>query len=110
MILTRARVASLAPGASRITIEASATDTPAVLARSVNVGRRSGPADSTTTELPSSGRALTRTFQDRVKRISDAGFLVEIWDWTAKDIDALIDALAASGATIVSMTGYVRGN
>jgi hydroxypyruvate isomerase len=45
-------------------------------------------------------------FQDRVDRIAEAGFLVEIWDWTAKDIDAL----AASGATIVSMTGYIRGD
>lgn len=45
-------------------------------------------------------------FLDRVKRIADAGFLVEIWDWTVKDIDAL----AACGATVVSMTGYVTGN
>jgi hydroxypyruvate isomerase len=45
-------------------------------------------------------------FLDRVQRIADAGFLVEIWDWTVKDIDAL----AASGATIVSMTGYIAGN
>lgn len=45
-------------------------------------------------------------FLDRVKRIADAGFLVEIWDWTVKDVDAL----AASDATIVSMTGYVSGN
>jgi len=45
-------------------------------------------------------------FLDRVKRIADAGFLVEIWDWTGKDIDAL----AASGATVVSMTGYLTGN
>ena len=45
-------------------------------------------------------------FLDRVECIADAGFLVEIWDWTAKDIDAL----AASGAPIVSMTGYISGN
>jgi hydroxypyruvate isomerase len=45
-------------------------------------------------------------FLDRVQRIADAGFLVEIWDWTVKDVDAL----AASDATIVSMTGYVSGN
>ena len=45
-------------------------------------------------------------FLDRVERIADAGFLVEIWDWTVKDVDAL----AASDATIVSMTGYVSGN
>ncbi|MBZ9646311.1 hypothetical protein K9B33_02030 [Sphingobium sp. 3R8] len=42
---------------------------------------------------------------ERVRRIDAAGFLVEIWDWTRYDIDAL----AASGATFSSMTGYVRG-
>jgi len=45
-------------------------------------------------------------FLDRVQRISDAGFQVEIWDWTAKDIDVL----ASSGAVFSSMTGYVTGN
>ena len=45
-------------------------------------------------------------FVDRVQHIHDAGFLVEIWDWTAKDIDAL----AVSDASIVSMTGYITGN
>ena len=33
------------------------------------------------------------------------GFEVEIWDWTTKDIDAL----AATGATFSSMTGYITG-
>ena len=28
-------------------------------------------------------------FEERVRRISDAGFEVEIWDWTKKDVDAL---------------------
>jgi hydroxypyruvate isomerase len=28
-------------------------------------------------------------FEDRVRRIADAGFEVEIWDWTKKDIAAL---------------------
>lgn len=45
-------------------------------------------------------------FIERVKRIHDAGFCVEIWDWTKKDIDAL----AASGAKFTSMTGYISGN
>lgn len=45
-------------------------------------------------------------FLDRVTRIAEAGFLVEIWDWTTKDIDAL----AKSGAVFSSMTGYVTGN
>src|SRR6476620_5968219 len=43
---------------------------------------------------------------DRVKRISDRGLLVEIWDWSTKDIDAL----AGSGAEFSSMTGYLTGN
>ena len=41
----------------------------------------------------------------RVRRIDEAGFAVEIWDWTAKDIAALV----ATGATFSSMTGYVTG-
>jgi hydroxypyruvate isomerase len=43
---------------------------------------------------------------DRVKRIRDLGFQVEIWDWTKHDINAL----AATGATFSSMTGYVTGS
>ena len=42
---------------------------------------------------------------DRVKRIDDLGFQVEIWDWTKHNIDAL----KATGATFSSMTGYVTG-
>ena len=45
-------------------------------------------------------------FEERVSRIHDAGFAVELWDWTNKDIDAL----AATGANFTSMTGYVAGN
>jgi hydroxypyruvate isomerase len=44
-------------------------------------------------------------FVERVRRIADAGFEVEIWDWTRKDADAL----ARTGATFSSMTGYVTG-
>ena len=44
-------------------------------------------------------------FEDRVRRIADAGFEVEIWDWTKKDIAAL----AKTGATFSSMTGYITG-
>jgi hydroxypyruvate isomerase len=44
-------------------------------------------------------------FEDRVRRIADAGFEVEIWDWTTKDIDGLVH----TGARFSSMTGYVRG-
>jgi hydroxypyruvate isomerase len=43
---------------------------------------------------------------ERVRRIAEAGFDVEIWDWTRHDIEAL----AASGAMFSSMTGYVRGD
>lgn len=48
---------------------------------------------------------LDLPFTERVTRIHDRGLLVEIWDWSTKDIDALV----ATGAPIVSMTGYLRG-
>ncbi|MGY1779721.1 TIM barrel protein [Geodermatophilus sp. SYSU D01036] len=48
---------------------------------------------------------LDLPFPERVRRIAAAGLEVEIWDWTAKDLDAL----AATGATFSSMTGYVTG-
>lgn len=54
-------------------------------------------AEMVFTELP-----LT----ERIERIHAAGFAVEIWDWTTKDIDALV----ATGASFTSMTGYVTGD
>ena len=48
---------------------------------------------------------VDRPFTERVERIDALGFQVEIWDWTAKDIDALV----ATGATFSSMTGYLAG-
>lgn len=42
---------------------------------------------------------------ERVRRLDDLGFHVEIWDWTRHDIEAL----AATGATFSSMTGYIGG-
>ena len=42
---------------------------------------------------------------ERVRRIADLGFEVEIWDWTTKDIAAL----AETGARFSSMTGYLHG-
>lgn len=48
---------------------------------------------------------LDRPFIERVRRIADRGFEVEIWDWSTKDVEAL----ASAGATISSMTGYLRG-
>ncbi len=48
---------------------------------------------------------LDLPFVERVRRVADRGFEVEIWDWTTKDIDDL----ARTGATFSSMTGYVDG-
>jgi hydroxypyruvate isomerase len=42
----------------------------------------------------------------RIERIHDRGFQVEIWNWTTKDIEAL----KGTGATFSSMTGYVSGS
>jgi hydroxypyruvate isomerase len=42
--------------------------------------------------------------EERVRRIADLGFMVEIWDWTTKDIGALVH----TGDRFSSMTGYVR--
>jgi hydroxypyruvate isomerase len=44
--------------------------------------------------------------EERARVIDGLGLAVEIWDWTAKDLDAL----ASTGATFTSMTGYVEGN
>ncbi len=44
--------------------------------------------------------------EERIRRIADLGFQVEIWDWTKHDIDALV----RTGATFSSMTGYVTGS
>ena len=49
---------------------------------------------------------LDLPFEERVRKIADLGFAVEIWTWWDKDIAAL----AASGVTFSSMTGYVHGN
>lgn len=44
-------------------------------------------------------------FVERVEKIAGRGLQVEMWDWTTKDLDAL----AATGADIGSMTGYISG-
>lgn len=49
---------------------------------------------------------LDLPFEERLRRITDLGFAVEMWSWQDKDIKALVD----SGATFSSMTGYVHGN
>lgn len=53
-------------------------------------------AEMTFTDLP---------FEERVRRIDQLGYQVEIWNWSTKDIDAL----AATGAVFSSMTGYLTG-
>ena len=45
-------------------------------------------------------------FVERVETIAELGYEVEIWDWTTKDVDALV----ATGATFSSMTGYIEGS
>ncbi|MFI6681126.1 TIM barrel protein [Kribbella sp. NPDC050470] len=54
-------------------------------------------AEMVFTELP---------FLERVERIHAAGFDVELWNWTTKDIAAL----QKTGAVFSSMTGYVGGS
>jgi len=49
---------------------------------------------------------LDLPFIERVKRIHQLGFGVEIWHWENKDIEALV----ATGARFTSMTGYLTGN
>ncbi len=51
---------------------------------------------------------LDLPFMERVHRIADRGLQVEIWDWGAHLDD--LDDLVSSGAEVVSMTGYLRGN
>jgi hydroxypyruvate isomerase len=48
---------------------------------------------------------LDLPFPERVRRIADLGFEVEMWNWATKDIDAL----AKTGGTFSSMTGYLSG-
>jgi hydroxypyruvate isomerase len=49
---------------------------------------------------------LDLPFVERVQRIHELGFEVEIWDWTKKNLREL----AEIGATIGSMTGYIEGD
>nr|WP_310617988.1 TIM barrel protein [Pantoea cypripedii] len=49
---------------------------------------------------------LDLPFIERVRRIHELGFGVEIWGWANKDIEALV----ATGARFTSMTGYLTGN
>ena len=49
---------------------------------------------------------LDLPYLDRVRRIHELGFQVEMWDWTKKDLRAV----AEIGATWSTMTGYVHGD
>ena len=49
---------------------------------------------------------LDSPFVERVEKIHARGFEVEIWNWANKDLNAL----AATGATFNSMTGYLEGD
>jgi hydroxypyruvate isomerase len=49
---------------------------------------------------------LDLPFEARVRQIAELGFQVEIWDWTKRDIDALV----RTGATFSNMTGYISGS
>ncbi|MGP3919801.1 TIM barrel protein [Nonomuraea sp. 10N515B] len=46
------------------------------------------------------------SIQERARRIHDAGFQVEIWDWSRHDLATLV----RTGAVFSSMTGYLRGS
>lgn len=43
---------------------------------------------------------------ERVRRLHDAGYAAELWDWEHLDLSALRD----TGATFTSMKGYISGN
>lgn len=59
-------------------------------------------------QLAASAEMLFRELPvvDRVQRLHELGFQVEIWGWSTKDLPAL----AATGATFSSMTGYLAGD
>lgn len=45
---------------------------------------------------------------ERIRRIHDAGFAAEIWDFRGHEVDAL-ERLAGEGVVFTSMTGYTEG-
>ena len=49
---------------------------------------------------------LDLPFEERVRRIAEGGFQVEIWNWTRHDIDALV----GTGAEFSSMVGHTAGS
>lgn len=65
------------------------------------------PCDASPFTLAACAEMLFRDLPiaERARRLDALGFQVEIWDWTRHDIPAL----ARTGATFSSMTGYVAG-
>lgn len=51
---------------------------------------------------------LDLPFEQRVRRLTELGYGVVLWDWRTKDVDVLA-ALRASGTWYSSMTGYAEG-
>ena len=51
---------------------------------------------------------LDLPFEQRVRRLTELGYGVVLWDWRAKDVDALA-ALRGGGTWYSSMTGYAEG-
>jgi len=51
---------------------------------------------------------LDLPFEQRVRRLTELGYGVVLWDWRTKDVDALA-ALRESGTWYSSMTGYAEG-
>jgi hydroxypyruvate isomerase len=49
---------------------------------------------------------LQRSFLERVREISRAGFLVEFWSWSGRDLDAIA---TDPGIQICAFTGYLKG-
>ena len=52
---------------------------------------------------------LDLPMEERIRRLHDDGFAVEIWDWSAHDLD-LLERLVADGIRLESMTGYLAGD
>ncbi len=46
--------------------------------------------------------------EQRLRRLHDLNFQVEIWDWSRHDL-AVLEAARSDGVVIGSMTGYLRG-
>lgn len=65
---------------------------------------------STPFMLAASAEMLYRDLpmEQRIRRIHEAGFAAEIWDWRRHDLD-LLERLHRDGVVFTSMTGYTSG-